>query len=222
MKRPLATVIFILSLSTIIGMESYFIYQDIVSPKPVRFDDKIETPKLLETKDLNPTISPTEKNKTRALPRSEGKFLKVTDTESERFQYSKDEYLSKVKTKKSNNPNLVTNWEKKILNPETNIEKSLAEASKNIRVYEGHINGTPTALPNKDMERFAIKIELPEMNEGTKFTLQYREPPDFGRNQIPEAAFQPQRPPTNSGFSIEKTKAYDSPWDNFSGSKSNP
>ncbi len=226
MNRPLASTLFILLLVTIIGFESYKIYQDFTTPQARSFDDKIETPQPLPSEEVSPnplnTDNSEQRIKPKTKPRPESKFLKVSDNQSEQFRYSKEEYLSKIKTKKSSSPNLAANWEKKILNPETDLEKTLIKASKQAQNYEGQIPTTPSAAP-KDMERYAIKIELPEMNEGTKFTLQYREPPDFGRSQIPEAALQIQKPATSaSGFTIEKTKAYDSPWDNFSGSKSNP
>ncbi len=241
MKRKGFTFTFIILLTTILAVELVYLYQDLTAPKSISLDDKIEKPELIElnkpnskqdfkytsskynTKSIKPKT--TKQSITKPLP--EVKFLKVMKLSQDEFQFSKEDYLSKTKKTKSNdsvNPSsssstqLISNWEKKILEPESVVEKSLTQASKHIQEYESKLNTQSHFNTSKEMERFAIKIELPDMNDGAKFKLQYREPPDFGRSNIPEAALAaPRNPEPTAAFSIEKTKAYDSPWDNFSG-----
>lgn len=226
MSRPLPSVLLILILSTIIAYEGYFIFKKITSPQSVRFDDKVEKPEILDLEAIeneykksnsNPSISRKSK---RTKPVGQSKYLYVTELGSDQFQYSKEDYLAKVKSKNTNFSDFLPHLTQNILEPETVIEKSLLQASTSS--YESLFNSQIRSQADRDMERFAIKIELPEMNEGTKFTLQYREPPDFGRKVIPSIALPVTKVSSESSFRIEKTKAYDSPWNNFSSSYSFP
>jgi hypothetical protein len=238
MKRKLFASFTILFLITILGYQLIDLINYINAPKAISLDNEVEAPKLIDLSDNNTTVKKQKKSDPRTYkkrpknlseqdskktkPMHKNKFLSVIRVAEEEYKYSKEDYEGQLNKKARNQ--LITfesNWEKKVLESETLIEKSLKQAAqvKN--------QGQPGTIQNyktyeKGMERYAIKIELPSSTEGTKFKLQYREPPDFGKSQLPTPVLAKTKVNKSATFSIEKTTTTDSPWDNFSGNKIYP
>lgn len=225
MKKKHVTTIAIVLLCSILGYQLIDLIIYIQSPKPISYDTKIEQPKIIFEEESTPTDAKEtideKDNSIKTKPVEKNKFLKVNSITEHEFQYSKDDYEGQIKKPKASGMIAVeSNWEKKVLESETLIEKSLKQAASQKISAQGLPDVKFSNKP-QDMERFALKIELPQTNEGAKFKLQYREPPDFGKKDFIEPVL-PKTTAKDTTFSIEKTKATDSPWDNFSGNKTFP
>lgn len=237
MNKRNFSILTIIFLSTFLGYQLIELINYVTQPQAVSFDDKIETPELLNLENEKVEVS-EEKNttsnlkninkhkfiknknskentaeKTPTKPTPKNKFLNVIRVAEEEFRHSKDDYLDQIKKQKASGMiNVDANFAAQVLESETLIEKSLQKAASKV----GQMGHLPTHqfAEEKDMERFAIKIELPSSNDGAKFKLQYREPPGPKEVTLPDD-LKVNR--TDSAFSIEKTTATESPWDNFSG-----
>ncbi len=245
MKQKHVGSLLIIILSSVLGYQLIDLVNYLYAPKAISFDTKIEKPQPLDLnlvensrsekklsrnkvknalpqfnnsssslKNLKGSNKATNKTK----PLEKNKFLNVIRVAEEEYRYSKEDYEGLLKKNQASGLIAVeSNWEKKILESETVIEKSLSQAAKNLK--NTHTIANPSPSFKNDMERYALKIELPEADDGTKFKLQYREPPDFGKKtQLPEMNL-PKPATKTATFSIERTKATESPWDNFSDSK---
>lgn len=224
MKKRVFSILTILLLSSILIVQMIELINSIRAPKATKLDIKIEKPKPIElneekSADTNNTNAEKKDDTPQTRPMKKQKFLKVEHVSQEDFGYSKEDYLVKEKTKKTSaSSRFATTWEQKVLDSETLIEKSLKQAAKSVGNLNSNLNSYD--FQQRQMERFAIKIELPTEKTSTKFTLQYREPPDFGHAKMPEPIL-PSTTPKSATFSIEKTQATDSPWDNFQGTRGN-
>lgn len=207
-----------LSALVVLFLSIFLIYQliDLINylktPKSVQWDQKIEKPEIINLEDpkMNPTPTP-DKTNTRTKPVKKETFPDVQNlSKGEQFQFEKKDYLLAKNSKLKTNDE---SFEDRVLNKSTLIEKTLSEVSQ---IKTQDLSNLPTNQNlNRDMERFALKIALPTEAEGTKFKVQYREPPDFGKSKLPDH-FDQHKNSSQSTFTIEKTKAYESPWDNFS------
>ncbi len=237
MRQKRFTVVTLLFLSTYLGYQLIDLINYVSSDKAVSFDTRVEKPEILfldSQKNRGAVLkkyiqSPknrkkfkdakhlkTEKEVTK--PVKKNKFLNVIRVAEDEFRYSKKDYEGEIKKyKRSKRITVDSGWEKKVLESESLIEKSLKDAA----LVKGHVLNLPDSKfrsQQNDMERFALKIELPSENVGTKVKLQYREPPNFGKAKLPEP-ISLETQADDSTFSIQKTTATESPWDNFSGPK---
>lgn len=244
MKNKYVLSLIIVFLCSVLGYQMIDLINYLNSPKQARFDDKVEIPEIIDLDDQSqepvvknpvkpskpdsavqskPTNSPnsntTEEPKTK--PTKKNQFLNVFSVAEDHFMFSKDDYEGQIAKKRATGLiSMESNWEKKILESESLIEKSLLQAARGSKT-SGQIMNTKLSQKPDEMERFGLKIELPIKDEGTKFKLQYREPPKFGQDDLPELDM-PKTASKTGTFSIEKTTATESPWDNFSNPKNFP
>lgn len=240
MKNKHVLSLIIIFLCSVLGYQLIDLISYLNSPKQVRFDDKIEIPVVidLENQSPEPTVQKTtdinkdatikskpansqNKSETKTKPTKKNQFLNVIGVAEDHFMFSKDDYEGQVAKKRATGLiSMEANWEKKVLESESLIERTLRQAARGAKTL-GQIVSTELAQPKTDMERFALKIELPVNDEGTKVKLQYREPPKFGQKDLPELDL-PKTASKTGTFSIEKTTATESPWDNFANPKNFP
>lgn len=231
MKKRSFAIITIIFLSIILGYQLIDLINYVFSPQAISYDDTLEKPQVLDSE--GHIITPhnyhlhkerlqkgpeqdvkIEGDKNKPIPKN--KFLNVMGVAENEYRYSKEDYDGEIQKSHLNTMNLESNWERKILESETLIEKSLQQVAQKNPAQMGALSLQPLG-DEKNMERFAIKIELPDVNEGAKFKLQYREPPSFGKENVALPANLQHTDRPNAAFSIEKTTAPNSPWDNFSG-----
>lgn len=215
MNRKHFAFITIIFLCTVLGYQLIDLINYINEPKAISLDHQIETPEIITPEELNSDSKSQNDISKKTKPLQKEKFLKVHKISSEDIRFSKEDYEGQIKHPPTTpTMALEANWEKNVLESKSIVEKSLQKAS----LVQGQALPTNYDIQQKNMERFAIKIELPDANEGTKVKLQYREPPDFGKSTLPQPIL-PKTTPSDAVFSIEKTKTTESPWDNFSGPK---
>lgn len=216
MKRKALPILTILILSLFLVYQILDLNEYINQPRAVKLDDRIEEPQTFEIEETETSENKSDqKNQTK--PMKKLRFLKTQTLSDNRNPFTKEDYLVMSGTKKKAfYSHLESNWQKKVLNSESVIEKSLTGAAeKAAHMNGGAMEGLSQQNLPKPMEIYALKVALPTSKEGTKFKLQYREPPKFGKANLPEPNLPDVSEHKERVFTIEKTTASESPWNNF-------